>query len=375
VPPPDLTKSAIATDAPLREEPSRAEVARAAELAAEEHVRSVERALRRRRTIVGAACTAVGLLVTLFALLGMHDTDITQRTLTGIVGGIVLWIGVQQLGTVRFGVRFKLGFWVALAWLVLVVGVAVLADVLPIDGFDEPVVEDRDARPALTFDEPLGRDNFGRSLDSRIIYGARVSLAVGVISASVGMLIGGTLGLLAGYFRGWLDELVGILTNTVLAFPPLILLLAVVSVLDRTLLNLCLALSIVVIPTFARLARAQTLVYAQREFVLAARSMGAKHLRVLVREILPNVARPLFSYLFLVVATLIVAEGTLSFLGLGIPPPRPSWGGMIDDARSDLRDHPHETLVPAFVMFMTVLSINRVGDWARAKASGRTARI
>jgi peptide/nickel transport system permease protein len=375
VPPPDLSKSDIATADPLLEAPSPADVARAAELAAEEHVRSVERALRRRRTIIGAACTGVGLLVALIALLGMHDVDITNRTLFGCAGGLVLWVGLQQLGTVRFGAQFKLGFWIAVMWLLLVVGVALFANVLPIDGYDEPVVAERDARPALTFDEPLGRDNFGRSLVSRITYGARVSLAVGVISASVGMLIGGVLGLLAGYFRGWLDEIVGIITNSVLAFPPLILLLAVVSVLDRTLLNLCLALSIVVVPTFARLARAQTLVYAQREFVLAARSMGAKHLRVLTREILPNVARPLFSYLFLVVATLIVAEGTLSFLGLGIPPPRPSWGGMIDDARSDLRENPHETLVPAFVMFMTVLSINRVGDWARAKASGRTARI
>jgi peptide/nickel transport system permease protein len=370
VPPSDLTKSATT----VVEAPS-PDVARAAELAAEEHVRAAERALKRRRLLVGAICGGIGLAVALLALLGLHDMDVTKRTCIGIAGGLVLWVGLQQLGAVRFGSQFKLGFWVALLWLLVVIVLALFADVLPIDGYDEPLVADRDQRPQLSVDEPLGRDNFGRSMLSRIVFGARVSLAVGVLSAGGGMLVGGTLGLLAGYFRGWLDELVGILTNTVLAFPPLILLLAIVSVLQPTLTNLSLALAIVVIPTFARLARAQTLVYAQREFVLAARSMGAKHLRVLVREILPNVALPLFSYVFLVVATLIVAEGTLSFLGVGIQPPRPSWGGMIDDARSDLKDNPHETLVPAFTMFVTVLSINRVGDWARNKASGRTARI
>jgi peptide/nickel transport system permease protein len=368
VPPSDLAN-------PVVDRESLDDIARAAELAAEQHVLAVERQLRRRRLLLGAVATVVGLAVSLLALLVLHDTDVTWRVIIGVAGGLVLWIGLQQLGYVQFGNRFKLGFWVALGWLLLVVVLALFADVLPIDGYDSPVVAERDARPRLSFDEPLGRDGFGRSMVSRIVYGARVSLAVGAISATVGMMIGGTLGLLAGYFRGWLDELIGVLTNSVLAFPPLILLLAVVSVMDRTLLNLCLALSIVIVPTFARLARAQTLVYAQREFVLAARSMGARHGRVLLREILPNVALPLFSYMFLVIATLIVAEGTLSFLGLGIPPPRPSWGGMIDDARSDLRELPHLTLIPAFTMFVTVLSINRVGDWARAKASGRVARI
>lgn len=152
-----------------------------------------------------------------------------------------------------------------------------------------------------------------------------------------------------------------------LAFPPLILLLALSSILTPSVTTMLVGLSIVVIPSFIRLARASTLTWSSREFVRAARNMGAGHSRILFREILPNVLAPLASYLPIVMAAMIVAEGSLSFLGMGVPPPQPSWGGMISDGKDLIAEAPHLVFVPAIAIFFTVFALNQVGDFLRSK--------
>ena len=150
-----------------------------------------------------------------------------------------------------------------------------------------------------------------------------------------------------------------------LAFPGLVLIIAIVAILGANLTNLILGLAILSVPTFIRLSRAATLVVAQREFVLAARAYGCRPLRIIAREIAPNVVLPVAAYAFIMVGVFIVVEGSLSFLGLGIPPPTPSWGGMIAGGRTELLRFPHISLFPAAVMFLTVLSINYIGERTR----------
>ena len=160
-----------------------------------------------------------------------------------------------------------------------------------------------------------------------------------------------------------------------LAFPPLILLVAMATVFTQNQWTMALELSLLGIPTYIRLARANTLTFAQREFVLAAKAMGSGDRRVIFRELLPNVALPMVSYAFLVTAVLIVAEASLSFLGVGIQPPEPTWGNMIEAGQESYQDHPHLVFVPGIVMFMTVFALNRVGDKARERWDPREAQI
>ncbi|KPM54558.1 ABC transporter permease [Frankia sp. CcI49] len=249
-------------------------------------------------------------------------------------------------------------------WLALVLGVAVLADVLPIPSYTIPVGDPRQG-PSGGFDLLLGTDSQGRPMISRAVYGAQVSLLVGTVGSLLGAAIGAALGLLAGYLGGWLDWVVRLLTDALLAFPPLILLLAISSILTPSIMTLTAGLTLLIIPTFTRLARANTLTWASRDFITAARNMGASRGRILIREILPNLLPSLAAYLPVVISALIVAEGSLSFLGAGIPPPRPSWGGMISDGKDYLVDAPHMVLIPASIIFLTVFSLNQVGDHLR----------
>lgn len=254
----------------------------------------------------------------------------------------------------------------AAGWLLLVIVLAVLADVLPLAPYDQRTGAPRLA-PGARWPEFLGTDELGRSVLSRVIHGARISLTVGLIAVTVGILVGGLLGLVAGFYRGRTEKLIGLLVDTMLAFPPLVLLLAITAILTQSFVTLTIGLSILTVPSFARLARANTLSLAQREFVLAARSIGAKDRRILLREIIPNAILPMSSYAFLLVAAVVVAEGSLSFLGLGIPPPRPSWGGMIASGRTSLSVDPWLTFTPAIVLFLTVVALNVVGDRARRR--------
>lgn len=253
------------------------------------------------------------------------------------------------------------------AWLGVMIGAAIFADLLPLASYSIPVGPPRQPPQLGSLDLLAGTDNLGRSMLSRCVYGAQVSLLVGTVAALIGSAIGASIGMLGGYFQKRTDAGIRLLSDTMLAFPPLILLMALTAVFTPGLRTLMAGLSLIIVPSFIRLARANTLSWTAREFVLAARNMGAGHGRILGKEILPNVLPPLLAYLPVIMAALIVAEGSLSFLGLGIPPPTPSWGGMISDGKDSLAGAPHLVFVPAAVIFCTVFALNQAGDHLRGR--------
>lgn len=272
-------------------------------------------------------------------------------------------VAVVPAGVGRRSDRAPWGWWVAWAWLSAVVLSAVFAPLLPL--WDPAIPDYANVFGGITPQHWLGGDTLGRDTFSRVIFGARASLLVGICAVGLGALVGGVLGMLAGYFGGRTERVLALVTDVVLAFPGLVLIIAIVAVLGASLPNLILGLAVLAVPTFIRLTRATTLVVAQQEFVLAARAYGCSPLRIIFREIAPNVVLPVAAYGFIMIGTFIVVEGSLSFLGLGIPPPTPSWGGMIAGGRTELLTYPHISLFPAAVMFLTVLSINYIGERTR----------
>ncbi len=287
-----------------------------------------------------------------------------------------LELGLDQdvaIVSVRRTRRLGLLFWTAVGWMIFVFAVAILAPVLPLPSpTDMDMLERRAAISALHW---LGTDGLGRDELSRLAYGARISLTVGLLAPVIGITIGGALGLLAGYFRGRFEQLVVGSMDVLLAFPPLILALAVTAYLGQSVFNLTCILGVLGIPAFMRVARASTLTLARREFVIAAQALGASHARILLRELLPNVALPLLAFFLLGVAVTIVVEGALSFLGLGVPPPISSWGSMIGEGRESLEIAPQLAFIPAIAMFLTVLSFNLVGDTLRALTDPRQGAL
>ena len=264
-------------------------------------------------------------------------------------------------------------FWIAAAWLIFVFSVAALADLLPLVSPTDMDMLERRQPPSTT--HWFGTDGLGRDELARLIYGARISLTVGLCAPVIGITIGGALGMLAGYFRGRFETLVVGGMDVLLAFPPLILALAVTAYLGQSLLHLTLIVGVLGIPAFMRVARATTLTLARREFVVAAQALGATHARILLRELLPNVFLPLLAFFLLGVAVTIVVEGALSFLGLGVPPPISSWGSMIGEGRESLEIAPRLAFIPAVTMFLTVLSFNLVGDTLRALTDPRQGAL
>ncbi|WP_024796550.1 ABC transporter permease [Tomitella biformata] len=248
-----------------------------------------------------------------------------------------------------------------------VILLAIFANLLPLANYAVPVGGARLGPQWGSIDLLLGTDSFGRSILSRCVYGARVSLLVGVVAGVAGLTVGTLLGMTAGYFGGRVDWVLSVLTDAMLAFPPLILLLALTSILTPSVTTILIGLALVTVPAFMRLARANTMAWSSREFVRAAKNLGAGHRRILVKEIFPNVVPTLGAFFPIVIAMLIVAEGSLSFLGLGIPPPQPSWGGMISDGKSAIATSPHMVLVPATTIFLTVFALNQIGDHLRAR--------
>jgi peptide/nickel transport system permease protein len=255
--------------------------------------------------------------------------------------------------------RFDLGLWLAAGWMALVVVLALLAPLLPLQ---DPLALSGDAREGPSRAHLLGTDQLSRDMLSRMIYGARISLLVGVSSALIAGTIGTLLGLAAGYYRRWREVVIMGVADIMLAAPALIFVIVVTSMLGPGIANVILAISVLSIPAFARVVRAQSMVYGERDFVKAARSLGAKPRRILFREIAPNVMPTVISYALVTVSVAIVVEGSLSFLGLGVPPDEPTWGGMIAGGRSHLGTSPHISLIPAAVMFITVLALNALGD-------------
>jgi peptide/nickel transport system permease protein len=270
----------------------------------------------------------------------------------------------------RIGVLF-IG---SVAWLALIGLAAIFADWLPIQS---PTDMDLLAKRAPLFSPGhiLGTDHLGRDELSRLIYGGRVSLLVGLLAPVIGVLIGGCLGMVAGYFRGRLETFAVGGVDVLLAFPPLVFVLAVTAFMGQSVANITIVIGVLGIPAFTRVARAVTLTLSEREFVTAARALGATHSRILIRELLPNVALPLLAFFLLAVAVTIVVEGALSFLGLGVPPPTASWGSMIGEGRENLDIAPWLAFLPAGFMFLTVLSFNVIGDTLRALTDPRPGAL
>src|SRR4051812_42070456 len=209
----------------------------------------------------------------------------------------------------------------------------------------------------------FGTDELGRDILSRIIFGARISMLVGASVVAFSLLLGLVVGSIAGYYGGRIDRIVNVVVmNAFLSFPGILLAIAFVAFLGPGILNLILALSIGGWVGYARLVRAQVLATREREFVEAARALGASDWRVITRHILPNIIQPVIVQAAIGMAGAVLAEATMSFLGLGVPPPTASWGSMLNDGRSHLFDSPHLVLIPAAAVMLAVLSFNFIGD-------------
>lgn len=288
-------------------------------------------------------------------------------------------IGVDVAKSKRLGIMG----WLALLWVVLILLMAFVPWAFPVTDLR---ARSLDAIRAQSFgpslDHPLGLDVSGYDLLTKVVYGARASLLVSVGAILFSLAIGGTLGLLAGYFKGRFDTIITGLFNLGLAIPFLVLALAFVAVLAtgddvtyaRRVGVVMLAVGIAVIPTVGRITRANTLAWSEREFVLASRLQGAKTGRVLLREVLPNVAPAMFSISLLGVGVVIIAEGALALLGAGVPSTidTPSWGNVLASMSPQLfLGKPWGVFAPSIAIFLTVLSLNYLGDVARARLDVR----
>ncbi len=259
------------------------------------------------------------------------------------------------------------GFWLAIGWLVLIVLLAVLAPILPLKDPNENFIV-RGERPpyAPSGTHWFGTDQDARDMFSRTIFGARVSLVVGFTAIAFGMIVGGSLGMIAGFVRGWFDKVVSFVFLVLLSFPALVLAILITSLLDRGLWTIAITLGLLAIAPVGRLSRSATLVFAEREFVMAATTIGAKRSRILVRELLPNVLIPMGALALLGMAVSIVAEGGLAFLGLSVEKGS-TWGKLILNGAGTrvLESSPWVAFAPIGVLFLTVMALNYAGDRLR----------
>lgn len=257
--------------------------------------------------------------------------------------------------------RFGLVFWVAVGWLAVLATAALLADVLPL-------ADPADTRAGIPLSIPsarnwLGTDALGRDLLSRVIHGARVSIVVGISAVLISSIVGGLLGMVAGYFKRATEATTLFAADVLMAFPTLLLAASIVAFTQsRGVVTVVLVIALIYLGPTIRIVRALTMGTANREFVLAARSLGATNRRILRREILPNVVPTLSSMMVVAVAGAIVAEGGLAYLNLSVAPPTPTWGAMIASAKDKLDQSLYPLLAPGGALFLTVLSLTIIGD-------------
>ncbi len=257
----------------------------------------------------------------------------------------------------------------ACGWLGVVLFAAAFAWLLPLPDPNE--IDPRSALQPPSAEHWLGTDGLGRDQLSRVVHGAQVSVIVGVTAVAVGAIVGGLLGVLAGYLRGRVEGAVLAVSDVVLAFPGLVLLLVLLAYIGRSLLAISLIIGLLSIPLYARVARANTLSVTEHDYVRAAGILGATRRRTVFREVLPNIVLPLSAYAFVALGRVIVLEGSLAFLGLSVKPPDPTWGQMIADSKRHLSETLWPVTVPSMAMFLTVLSLSLVGDRMRHRIDVR----
>ncbi|MFP5487089.1 MAG: ABC transporter permease [Acidimicrobiia bacterium] len=252
-------------------------------------------------------------------------------------------------------------FRLAVGWLVLMAIMALVGTYLPFIA-DPNARDSSDIAQGPSWEHWFGTASFGQDVFARVVEGSRISLFVGFMVTAIGILIGGALGLFAGYYKGWFDSIVRLVISVTLSIPALLLVIFIVSIRSRSLWNVILAVSLLAIPALARIVRASTLQVADRDYVKAAQVLGNKRLSILFREVLPNVMPTLVSFAFLTFGIILVAESSLSFLALSVEAPNITWGSIIGEGRIKFSDTPHMVFLPGAVLFLTVLSLNFVGD-------------
>jgi peptide/nickel transport system permease protein len=281
----------------------------------------------------------------------------------------------KSLGWFRRNVVFV----ASLVVILLVVCIAVLA---PFVSGQEPTTQNLSMRlrppsflPGGDPAHPLGTDHLGRDVWSRLVYGSRISLLVALASVGGGGVLGISLGLVSGYFRGYTDTVIMALVDAMLAMPFVLLAVAVVTVIGGGMLNTVMVLIMTGWVVYARVVRSIVLSVREREFVLAARAVGADSLRIIAAHVLPNTVNEIVVIVALQVAEMIIAEAALSFMGLGIQPPMPSWGNMIADGRGYITSAWWVVTLPGLAITITVLAINFFGDWLRRSLDPRSRRV
>ncbi|MFD1360750.1 nickel transporter permease [Lentibacillus salinarum] len=259
-------------------------------------------------------------------------------------------------------IKSKTSF-IGLCIIFILIITAILAPFIATHSPTEQTIVNRYQAPSA--EHWLGTDELGRDIFSRIVYGTRISIQIGVISVGISMIIGVFLGAVSGYFGRWIDQVIMRVIDIVMAFPSILLAIALVAVLGPSLRNAMIAVGIVGIPQFARIVRSAVLSVKETEFVEAAHAIGARHGRVLMQHVLPNCLAPIIVQATLSIGTAILDAAGLSFLGLGAQPPRPEWGAMLSDGRAALQNAPWVATFPGLAIFFVVLGFNMFGDGLR----------
>ncbi|WP_066321537.1 ABC transporter permease [Bacillus sp. FJAT-29814] len=252
---------------------------------------------------------------------------------------------------------------IGLIIIVLQIGMAIFA---PLITSYDPVKQNLEASELPVFSEGhwLGTDNYGRDVWSRIVFGARISLVVGIVAVTLGLLGGVTLGLLGGYYKK-LDGVIMRIVDLLFSFPGILLAMLIIAILGTSLINVAIAISIWSIPSCARIVRGSVLSIKEKEYIMAMKSLGASDFRIMVKHILPNAFAPIIVFATMRMATAILSTASLSYLGLGAQPPTPEWGAMIAQGQAFMWSSPHLTVVPGIAIMLTVFAFNVVGDGLR----------